>query len=186
MCRSLHESFVLAILTLQRCHNEHDGVSNHQGLNRLLNRLFSSRSKKTSKLCVTGLCEGNPPVTGGFCPKGPVMLKTFPFDDIIMRGVYCGYFRKKMLHCNRMALYWQSLLSVKFTYPLPCTLFHVQSCCPRIPRDTDICRIPSRWGISVDNDGPQFYIHPHLKWKYSLLPIKMRLIFFKILTIDTS
>ena len=24
------------------------------------------RSKKTSKLCVTGLCEGNPPITGGF------------------------------------------------------------------------------------------------------------------------
>ena len=32
----------------------------------LLNRLFRRRSKKTSKLRVTGLCEGNPPVTGGF------------------------------------------------------------------------------------------------------------------------
>ena len=28
--------------------------------------LFRRRSKKTSKLRVTGLCEGNPPVTGGF------------------------------------------------------------------------------------------------------------------------
>ena len=32
----------------------------------LLNRFFGRRSKKTSKLRVTGLCEGNPPVIGGF------------------------------------------------------------------------------------------------------------------------
>ena len=32
----------------------------------LLNCLFKRRSKKTSKLCVTGLCEGNSPVTGEF------------------------------------------------------------------------------------------------------------------------
>ena len=32
----------------------------------LLKRLFSRRSKKTSKLYVTSLCEGNSPVTGEF------------------------------------------------------------------------------------------------------------------------
>ena len=32
----------------------------------LLNRLFRRRSKKTSKLCVTGLCAGNSPGTGEF------------------------------------------------------------------------------------------------------------------------
>ena len=32
----------------------------------LLNRLFRCRSKNTSKLRVTGLCEGNSPVTGEF------------------------------------------------------------------------------------------------------------------------
>ena len=32
----------------------------------LLNRLFRRWSKKTSKLRVTGLCEGNCPVTGKF------------------------------------------------------------------------------------------------------------------------
>ena len=30
------------------------------------NHLFRRRSKKTSNLCVTGLCEGNSPVTGEF------------------------------------------------------------------------------------------------------------------------
>ena len=37
-----------------------------QHLDYLLNHLFRITSKKTSKLHVTGLCEGNPPVTGGF------------------------------------------------------------------------------------------------------------------------
>ena len=41
-----------------------DGVSNHRPLDGLLNRLFRRRSKKTSKLRVTGLSEGNSPVTG--------------------------------------------------------------------------------------------------------------------------
>ena len=52
--------------TLQWRHNERDGVSNHQPHDCLLNRLFRRRSKKTSKLRVTGLCEGNSPVTGEF------------------------------------------------------------------------------------------------------------------------
>ena len=47
-----------------RCHNGHDSVSNHQSHNCFLNRLFRHRSKKTSKLCVTGLCVGNSPGTG--------------------------------------------------------------------------------------------------------------------------
>ena len=52
--------------TLQWRHNECDGISNHRHLNCFLNCLFGRRSKKTSNLGVTGLCEGNPPVTGGF------------------------------------------------------------------------------------------------------------------------
>ena len=52
--------------TLQWSHNERDGVSNHQPHDCLLSRLFRRRSKKTSKLRVTGLCAGNSPVTGEF------------------------------------------------------------------------------------------------------------------------
>ena len=51
---------------LQWRHNERHGASNHQHLDCLLNRLFRRTLKKTPKLRVTGLCEGNPPVTGGF------------------------------------------------------------------------------------------------------------------------
>ena len=52
--------------SLQGRHNDHDGVSNHQPHECLLNCLFRGRSKKTSKLHVTGLCVGNSPVTGEF------------------------------------------------------------------------------------------------------------------------
>ena len=52
--------------SLQWCHNEGDGISNHHHLYCLLNCWFRCRSKKTSKLRVTGLCVGNSPVTGEF------------------------------------------------------------------------------------------------------------------------
>ena len=52
--------------TLRWRHNGHDGVANHQPHDCLLNRLFRHRSKKTSKLRVTGLCVGNSPGTGEF------------------------------------------------------------------------------------------------------------------------
>ena len=47
-------------------HNGRDGVSNRRRLDCLQNRLFRRRSKKTSKMRVTGFCEGNSPVTGEF------------------------------------------------------------------------------------------------------------------------
>ena len=57
--------YMYHIITQWR-HNEHDGVSNHCVSDSLLNNLFRRWSKNTSKLCVTGPCEGNPPVISGF------------------------------------------------------------------------------------------------------------------------
>ena len=59
-------SLLYAILSLHWCHNRHDSISNHQPHHCLLNRLFRRRSKKISKLCITGLCAGNSPETGEF------------------------------------------------------------------------------------------------------------------------
>ena len=56
---------VFHVESLQWRHNGVDGVSNHRRLDCLFNRLLRCRSNKTSKLCVTGFCQGNPPVTGG-------------------------------------------------------------------------------------------------------------------------
>ena len=65
-------------------HNNHAGVSNHQPHGCLLNRLFRRKSKKTSKLRVTGLCAGISPGPVNSPHKGPVTRKMFPFDDVIM------------------------------------------------------------------------------------------------------
>ena len=58
-------------------HNDHDGVSNHQPHGCLLNCLFRRRSKKTSKLRVTGLCVGNSPGPVNSPHKWPVTRKCF-------------------------------------------------------------------------------------------------------------
>ena len=54
------------ISTLQWRHNGRGSVSNHRRLHCLLHSWFRWRSKKTSKLRVTGLCAGNSPVIGEF------------------------------------------------------------------------------------------------------------------------
>ena len=65
-------------------HNGHDCVWNHQPHHCLLNHIFGCRSKKTSKLRVTGLCAGNSPGPVNSPHKWPVTRKMFPFDDVIM------------------------------------------------------------------------------------------------------
>ena len=88
------------LLTLPWRHNENDDVSNHQPHDCLFKRLFRRRSKKTSKLCVTGLCAGNSP------HKWPVTRKMFPFDDVIMKylNAFDAIFR---LRCD-----WETTLEL--------------------------------------------------------------------------
>ena len=86
---------------LQWRHNDYDGVSNHQPRGCLPNRLFRRRSKKTSKLRVTGLCVGNSPGPVNSPHKGSVTRKMFPFGDVIM-----GQFHRK---CSR---YLHSILLI--------------------------------------------------------------------------
>ena len=59
-------------------------------LDRLLNRLFRHRSKKTPTLCFTGRCVREiqcRPVNSSH--KGPVTRKVFPFDDVTMVTSIC-------------------------------------------------------------------------------------------------
>ena len=83
-----HETLYAIIMFPSPLHwrqNGHDSVSNHQPHDCLLKRLFRPRSKKTSKLRVTGLCAGNSPVTDEFPHKWPVTRKMLPFDDVTMQ-----------------------------------------------------------------------------------------------------
>ena len=63
-------------MALQWRYHGCDSVSNHQLHDCLLNRLFRRRSKKTSKLRVTGLCAGNSP---GIC-EFPAQMASYAED----------------------------------------------------------------------------------------------------------
>ena len=111
--RCYHLNFVINIMALQMPpvplrwrHNGHDGVSNRQPHHCLLNRLFGCRSKKTSKLHVTGLC-----VRG--IHRWPVnsphkwlvtQRKMFPFDDVIMHKLKTNYMSSWCLQMSNRLL----------------------------------------------------------------------------------
>ena len=90
---------------LQWRHNEGDGVSNHRRLDDFLNRLLRRRSKKTSKLRVTGLCEGNSPVTGEFTSQRLVTRKMIPFNDVIMAKNW--WYKRNKAKGNNLWLYFR-------------------------------------------------------------------------------
>ena len=75
-----HGSISLIIFSSKWRHNERDGVSNHRRILIACSTVFfRRRSKKTRKLRITGLCDGNPTVTVGFPSQ-----RASPFDDAIM------------------------------------------------------------------------------------------------------
>ena len=74
-------------IQLQWRHNERHGVSNHQSHECLLNRFSMRRSKKTSKLRVTGFVRGIHRWPVNSPQKRPVARKMFPFDDVIMHSL---------------------------------------------------------------------------------------------------
>ena len=94
-------------------HNDHDGASNHQPHGCLLNRLFRRKSKKTSKLRVTGLCVGNSPGPVNSPHKGPVTRKMFPFDDVIMYLEHPSLFRSGRFHSN-----WYKMVRIADFYTI--------------------------------------------------------------------
>ena len=86
--------------SLQWRHNGHDGVSNNQPHDCSLNRLFMRRSKETSKLRITGLCDRLPVNSR---QKWPVTRKMFPFDDIIMCRVHmCIHGIENAVHLKKL------------------------------------------------------------------------------------
>ena len=83
-CLNMSKHITVSGNSLHWRHNELDGVSTHQPRDCLFTCLFWHRSKKTSKLRVTGLCAGNSPGPVNSPHKRPVTRKMFPFDDVIM------------------------------------------------------------------------------------------------------
>ena len=87
----LHGGIIASAVTLHN-HVEHyiDGIMTTMApqiasLTVVYSIVYSRRrSKKTSKLRITGLCAGNSPGPVNSLHKGPVTRKMFPFDDVIM------------------------------------------------------------------------------------------------------
>ena len=107
-------------LALRWRHNGRDSVSNHQPHDYLLNRLFKRRSKKTSKLRVTGLCAGNSQGTDEF--KWPVTQKMLPFDDVIMGvdddwNLPCCFTRPKRVSVTYYSIWLIKLIRRCFEQP---------------------------------------------------------------------
>ena len=97
-------------MILQWRHNEHDSVSNHQPHDCLINRLFRRRSKKTSKLRVTGLCAGNSPGTGEF----PAQMTSYA-ENVSIRWrhheVFVRFLVKLLSAVNRVDIQYQGYTS---------------------------------------------------------------------------
>ena len=78
-----------------------DSVSNHQPYDCLLKRLFRRRSKKTSKLRVTGLCAGNSPWTSEFpaqMARNAENISIWWRHDAGHTDIYWDYDMYKQLH----------------------------------------------------------------------------------------
>ena len=99
-------------LSLRWCQNQHDGISDHQPHHCLLNYLFRYRSKNISKLHVTGLCEGNSPVTSEFPAQrasnvGNVSIWWCHHVILSNQDIWPIHFIYKDHIFNRVAVPWQ-------------------------------------------------------------------------------
>ena len=127
---SCHVSTVLSTLwafqkmmgPLQWRHNEHDGVSNHQPRDCLLNRLFSADQRKHHSSASLAFWRGIHRWPVNSPHRGPVTRKRFPFDDVIMlKGssslMSCG----SQIQSTRLALMFYygsiSFLTIESTSP---------------------------------------------------------------------
>ena len=122
MSVSCNNSSISNGIALHWRHNDHGGVSNHQPHGWLLNRLFRRRSKKTSKLRVTGVCTGNSPGTGEF----PAQMASNAENVTIGWRRHGNYMKRFSIanHCSTYGTEWLML----YTHTIPQTLiFHVST-----------------------------------------------------------
>ena len=98
-------------------------VTYHQQLNCFFSSLLRLTHKKTLKHRITGLCEGNPPVTFVDSPHiGPALVRAFPYHDVIIfsfgrRGTVSNWSRAYVL-CLLAFLTRGKITSWIYTYIL--------------------------------------------------------------------
>ena len=87
------ERNICVVYSLQWCHNERDGVSNHQPHDCLLSRLFRRRSKKTSNSASLALVRGIHRWPMNSPHKGPVTRRIF---HLMTSSCYVKYRLKEL------------------------------------------------------------------------------------------
>ena len=130
---------------LQWRHNCCDGVSNHKRLDCLVDLLFRPRSKKTSKLHATGLCEGSSPMTSEFPAQRAINAENVSIwwrhhakrskTVRIPYGIYSRYLHWSIWYSYRFQIaravfYWKSEHSLIWSVALQCltyilTMIHI-------------------------------------------------------------
>ena len=96
-------------LPLQWRHNGHDGISNHQPHDCLLNRLFRRRSKKTSNSALPVFVRGSHWSAVKSPHKGPLTWKMFTFYDAIMASVVWSCHSILDWYCQSVSMNQQSV-----------------------------------------------------------------------------
>ena len=126
---------------LQWRHNDSNGVANHWSLDCLLNRLSKRRSKKTSRLRVTRLCEGNPPVTGGLPSQ---RASNSEYVSIWWRhGIIMRYY----IHLNRQITQWQCNYNLETTFTSKIVSFTLQIQYIDVTTGIMVPQITGNWGV---------------------------------------
>ena len=122
-----------------------DGVSKHQPRDCLHNRLFKGRSKKTSKLRVTGQCAGNSPVTGEFPAQ-------------------------RASNAENVFIWWRLMTCTNFNDGLieVCAFLSPVPLCYQVIHRPDI----KQHGWRDDQQPPLFQYH-EIKWQYMFMFIKL-------------
>ena len=76
--------FITLIVTSTATSNDRHGVWNYRFIECMFNILFKLITKKHQRPALLALCEGNPPIAGGFATQGTVTWKMFQFNDVMM------------------------------------------------------------------------------------------------------
>ena len=153
------------LVTLQRRHNGRDSVSNHQPHDCSLNRWFRRRSKKTSKLRVTGLCEGNSQGTGEF----PAQMASYAENVSIRWRHHGGVSPGDIPYCTRPLLFESDMSTPLQWRHISVMVFHingkVDSLFNRLFKLTS--KEPSKFSIK----DPLWWGNSYMQWtKMSHMP----------------
>ena len=96
--------------------HEGDGVWNWRTIDCLFSRLFGLTSKKTSKPALLALCEGNPPVIGGFPSQrdsntGNICMSWRENAVLVFPVQYIAEIKELHPHCIRFVQPWNGMSS---------------------------------------------------------------------------